>query len=809
MFYLFLGSAAVLAYVLVGYPVLLQLLVKLRGARPIRRADITPRLSFVISAYNEADVIRTKLENALELDYPDGAREIVVISDCSSDGTDDIVREFAERGVVLARMGERRGKTAGLNATVPSLSGEVVVFSDANAIYERDALRKLVRNFADDTIGYVTGEARYLKSGEAAADVGERAYWNYEIQMKRLETQLGSMVGGDGAIYAIRRTLWQALPEDAINDFLNPLQIVAAGWRGVYEPEAVCWEDTAGGTKTEYKRRVRIVSRSWRAVYQATGVLNPFKVGLFAWSLFSHKVLRWVSGVFAVGLGIGFAWLYAGWLVERPGPVLAITGALAALIAFTRRGRQAASMAAYFAVINVASLVGIYKGTIGRVSGVWSTPRETAARPVGVLLPIGPLFLIGCVVAVGAAAWYSVQEGRGAAIGLFWASVGALFYIYAFYPAMLAVLRVMARQPHDIGAIEPHVCLFVAANDEASVIAAKIRNALELEYPADRLDIVIASDGSTDGTNAIVKQFAPRVRLLEFAQRAGKISTIIKGIEAVTADIVVFSDANTFLDADAIRSLVRNFSDPSVGCVSGDVVLVGDRAMMGRSEDLYYRYERWMQLAESEIGSMIGADGALYAVRRQLFSAPMGDTILDDMAIPMGVLQKGYRVVIEPLATAHEQGVASAKEEFLRKSRVVAGAIQFLSRKDSSVPLWAPQVMLSLLSHKALRWLSPAFALCTFVSSLVIAGSSPTFTIVAFGELGLLGLGLAGCSPPLRRLPLVGLSHYFCLVQAAAAAGFVRGLTGRQSVLWRRFVRPPLAEASQATSGQGYEVIGR
>ena len=119
------------------------------------------------------------------------------------------------------------------------------------------------------SVGCVTGEARYLPGGNAVADVGERLYWNYEMQIKRLETALGSMVGGDGAIYAIRKSLWRTLPENAINDFLNPLQIVAAGWRAVYEPEAVCFEETAGGTRAEYRRRVRIVSRSWRAVFQA------------------------------------------------------------------------------------------------------------------------------------------------------------------------------------------------------------------------------------------------------------------------------------------------------------------------------------------------------------------------------------------------------------------------------------------------------------------------------------------------------------------------------------------------------------
>ena len=277
-----LVSIGVLAYVVAGYPLLLRLLVRARGAKHVRQADITPKLSFLISAYNEADVIRAKLANTLALDYPAERLEIVVISDCSDDGTDAIVQEFAARGVILARQAERRGKTAGLNATIPTLTGDIVVFSDANAMYDADALRKLVRNFADPAVGYVTGEARYLLNGQAAADAGERAYWGYEMELKRLETQLGSMVGGDGAIYAIRRRLWRTLPEDSINDFLNPLQIVEAGWRGVYEPQAICYEETSGGFKSEYKRRVRIVSRSWRAVFQAAGVLNPFRVGLFS-----------------------------------------------------------------------------------------------------------------------------------------------------------------------------------------------------------------------------------------------------------------------------------------------------------------------------------------------------------------------------------------------------------------------------------------------------------------------------------------------------------------------------------------------
>ena len=793
-------AVLVLAYVVAGYPLLLRLLVSLRGPRHVRQADITPALSFVISAYNEADVIRAKLRNALSLDYPADRREIVVISDCSDDGTDEIVREFAGQGVRLLRQEQRRGKTAGLNNAMPLLTGDIVVFSDANAMYEVDALRKLVRNFADDQVGYVTGEARYLLGAQDAADAGERAYWGYEMELKRLETQLGSMVGGDGAIYAIRRPLWRTLPDDAINDFLNPLQIVEAGWRGIYEPEAVCYEETSGRFKSEYKRRVRIVSRSWRAVFQAAGVLNPFRVGLFSWCLISHKVLRWNAGLFATAAAIAGATLLVESVLYWPLPSIGVIGTVAAAAALTAVGRRTVSMAAYFLLINAASLVGVAKGTFGRVSGVWSTPREQVVRPVGPLAPVGPLFLIGGTLVAALAVLVGHAFGVRAARVAFWGSLGALVYVYALYPLLLSLLRLVARRPITVSDFEPSVCLFIAANDEAAVIGAKLDNALSLDYPADKLQVVVVSDGSVDGTDDIVRGYAPRVRLIARSPRQGKITAINHGLESVTSDIVVFSDANTFLKRDAVRALVRNFASDEVGCVSGDVTLVGDRALLAKSEDLYYRYERWIQHAESDIGSMIGADGALYAIRRSLFVPRPEDTILDDMAIPMSIVRAGGRVVFEPAARAQEPGVESAMEEFSRKTRVVAGAMQFLARNDSSVPLSAPQVILSLVSHKALRWMSPAFALVLFVTSLMLTGSGDfhQYRAVWVISSAIMGFGMLGLLPGLRRVPLVGLSHYLCLVQAAAAVGFLRGLSGRQSVLWRRFTRGSADQRSAA-----------
>jgi cellulose synthase/poly-beta-1,6-N-acetylglucosamine synthase-like glycosyltransferase len=219
------------------------------------------------------------------------------------------------------------------------------------------------------------------------------------------------------------------------------------------------------------------------------------------------------------------------------------------------------------------------------------------------------------------------------------------------------------------------------------------------------------------------------------------------------------------------------------------VRLTGDRAALGPSEDLYYRYERWSQQAESDIGSMVGVDGALYAIRRSLFVSPPPDTILDDMAIPMGVIRAGYRVVFEPAARAYEQGSASAREEFARKIRVTAGAVQFLSRSESAVPIKAAQIMFSLFSHKVLRWLSPALGGMLFITSIILASSSPGYTAAVVAETGVLLVGLLGCVPAFRRAGVIALVHYFCLVQAAAAVGFLRGVSGRQSVLWQRFGR--------------------
>jgi len=790
-------SASLLGYILVGYPLLLRLVVWLRGPRAIAWRDITPRLSLVISAYNEAAVIGDKIENALALDYPADLREIVVVSDASDDETDAIVARYADRGVRLWRQPERRGKTAGLNTAVPHLTGDVVVFSDANAMYEPDALRKLVRNFADPAVGCVTGEARYRHETHGAADEGEGAYWNYEMLVKRLETATGSCVGGDGAIYAIRKELWQTLPEDGINDFLNPLQIVAAGWRGVYEPAAVCYEATAGATGKEYRRRVRIVSRSWRAVFQVSDVLKPWKVGFFAVSVLSHKVLRWWSGLFVFGVLVGAAGLVVPPLIAaQPAVWAAVAAALIAAMAIPPV-RRVLQVAWYFAVLNVASLVGVAKGSMGRVSGVWSTPRERELNDQAHLVDLWTFAALATMVLL--LAWLGVElESRPElARGLFWGSLALLVYLFLGYPLIIGTWRLFrSRVVPQAWPVTPTVCVLITAHNEEDVIEKKIENSLHLEYPADHFSIVVASDGSSDRTNAIARRYADRgVRLEAYPERRGKIATICDTVARIHEDIIVFTDANAFLKPDAVTALVRNFAHPRIGAVSGDVVLTGERAALARSEDMYYTYERWLQRVETELGSMVGVDGALYALRRELFVPPPPDTVLDDMAVPMAVIRRGHRVVFDTQAMAFEHGARSAWEEFSRKTRIVAGAVQFLKRGHRQIPWGAPQAVFSLLSHKVLRWLSPLVGALFVASCYGLREQGIVFEGLWWATVATLALGVLGCVPALRRLLPIGVCYYFCMVHLAAATGMLRGLIGGQQVAWQRFPRTPVSPA--------------
>jgi glycosyltransferase involved in cell wall biosynthesis len=306
--------------------------------------------------------------------------DIIVVSDCSDDDTDCIVTEYEPYGVRLLRMRERGGKTVGLNFAVPRAYGDVVIFSDANALYHRMVVRHLVRNFADSEVGCVTGESRY-EVDENAPDstASENLYWRYELALKWMESRIGSLVG---AIYAIRKALFRPMQPTDLSDFVNPLQIVAQGYRNVYEPEAISFEGGAESFEKEFRRKVRIVNRAWRGWWRVRQVLNPFRFGFFSLQVISHKLLRWLVLVFMAGAILANLMLLGHGKFYQALLMLQISFYALATIGWLQSRRQSISklfyVPYYFCLVNYASLLGIVSNYRGEKFAVWNTVRESS-----------------------------------------------------------------------------------------------------------------------------------------------------------------------------------------------------------------------------------------------------------------------------------------------------------------------------------------------------------------------------------------------------------------------------------------------
>ncbi len=371
-------------YTYAGYPILLWVLVRLRP-RPVRQADIVPSVSLIIAAHNEEVCIREKLENSLSLDYPREKLEIVVASDASTDGTNDIVAEYADRGIRLHAIQERRGKSYAQNATVGITSGEVLVFSDANSMYEPDAVKKLVRNFADARVGYVSGELRY-RTPRSAIGAGEGLYWRYETQIKRWESLTGNIINGNGAIYAVPRKHFIPVPEVTGADIWLPLAQIRRGLRTVHEPEALAYEETSLTAADEFGRKHRSIARALRVLSENLSVLNPLRHGLTSLKLLSHRHLRYLVPFFIIGilllnlllLDLPFFQVTMG--LQAAFYLFALVGAW-----FQAQGKRVLLFYApyYFCVVNLAALKGIARFLRGEKVQVWekaATTRVTSSE---------------------------------------------------------------------------------------------------------------------------------------------------------------------------------------------------------------------------------------------------------------------------------------------------------------------------------------------------------------------------------------------------------------------------------------------
>ncbi|MFQ5901249.1 MAG: glycosyltransferase family 2 protein, partial [Thermodesulfobacteriota bacterium] len=716
---LFWTSLIIILYVYVVYPFLL-ILVGLFRTKKVKRGDITPYVTLIISAFNEEGSIREKIDNSLSLDYPEDKLEIMVVSDCSTDNTDDIVREYESRGVVLLRQPERSGKTVGLNSAIKEANGEIIVFTDANALFNPDVIRMLIRNFNDPNVGCVTGESRYVEEKRSVSGSCESLYWNYENFIKSGEGRIDSVVGGDGAIYAIRKELYTPLLNTDISDIVNPLQIIMKGYRNIYEPEAISYEEAAATFGEEFQRKVRITNRAWYSLLRMKGLLNPLKYGFFSLQIISHRVLRWFIPFFLI------ATFFSNMAVLRDSPIYVLTFifqiclyslALAGHLFFRgnkKRKNIVFYVPYYFAMVNLASLIGVTKAFFGKVTVTWQPMRGEDVLEESIKK--GNLFLMlmtGVPVIFFIA--YLVPEIT------FWLSMLLVIYVYFGYPVILAIWALLNKNPVIKREILPEVTLLIAAYNEEEVIEEKIKNSLSLDYPRDKLKIVIASDGSDDKTVELVKEYEKDgIILYPYTVRMGKIKALNNTIPRIDTEIIFFSDANTMYQEDAVKKMVRSFYDESVGVVSGNVMLQSDHVGFGGPEKMYWRYEHFIHLKESQCGSMLEADGAMYSIRRALYRPVKDNTILDDFVIPMEIAKQGYRVVYEPEAIGLENTSPSIKAEFLRKIRITAGGIQAIKQREGVPGLKNGVLLFQYISHKFFRWMLPFFMLLLAFSNLFL-----------------------------------------------------------------------------------------
>lgn len=389
LFWLLMGLAA---YAYIGYPIALFVLSRL-FSRPIRKDDFTPSVSVIIAAYNEERDLPAKLDNMLLLDYPKEKLEIIVASDCSTDSTDEIVRKYSEHGVILNRQEMRLGKTWAQQQAAKNSSGEILVFSDATTIYQPDAIRKIVRSFADPEVGCVAGQLVYVDKASTAIGKGCQSYWSYEKFLKKCESRLGSLIGVSGCLYAVRRICQVRLSSQMIDDFVIATEIHLQGLRTVYEPEAISMEDTNKKGKDELRMRIRVISQTLRALNKYQEVFSLTRHGMFAFQMISHKALRYVVPFFLIGA------LVANWLLITESPIYYYTLLGQTTFYFSAFVGWAAerlkvkigplAIPYYFMLVNVASIAGILRFINGGTQVVWEPLRgaKTSAKKNAETLP--------------------------------------------------------------------------------------------------------------------------------------------------------------------------------------------------------------------------------------------------------------------------------------------------------------------------------------------------------------------------------------------------------------------------------------
>ena len=370
---------------------------------------------------------------------------------------------------------------------------------------------------------------------------------------------------------------------------------------------------------------------------------------------------------------------------------------------------------------------------------------------------------------------------------VFWGAAALIVYTFGGYAGWLWLRRCFRPRPVKSGACQPFISIVMVVRNEEAILEGKLKNLLELSYPPEACEIVVVSDGSTDGTNEILSEYArsERVRVILTAESRSKAAGLNDAVEVCRGEIVVFNDARQTIEADSLSLLAENFFDPSVGCVSGELML-GDpqRGETGQGLGLYWRFEKWIRELEAGSGSVVGATGALYAVRRELLVPVPPETILDDVFLPMQVVRQGFRVVFDPRARAWDSPNLGTSREFARKVRTLSGNYQLLQLAPwllgSSNPL-----RFEFVSHKLVRLVLP-FALLTLLVSTIFL-QQPLYRFALLAQVAFYVLSLVAMTRFKRGVVAAAADAAFTFValNMAAVVAFANFVTGRKAA-WSR-----------------------
>jgi glycosyltransferase involved in cell wall biosynthesis len=381
----FWSCVGAIGYTYVGYPILLLIISSLRP-RTIKRGDFWPSVTVIITAYNEERALAAKLENTLAIDYPKDRLEILVASDCSTDRTDEIVRTFEAQGVKLHRQPVRHGKTAAQNAAVAVATGDIILFSDATTKYSPDVLRQIVPNFADSTIGCVAGRLEYVDPSASAVGKGSMSYWNYELFLRRHESRACSLIGASGCLYAVRRSAYKPLRDEACSDFLIATIMVEQGLRAIFEPNALCTEETNYTSDKEMRMRIRVIAQTFSDLWHHRKTMNPLRSGFYGVELISHKVFRYLVPLFLIAilatslLLLGTSWFFT--LVVAAQVCFYLVAALGFLLETAGIHNRILALPQYFVLGNIAIVAAFLDFMRGERYARWDPIRETRTTDI-------------------------------------------------------------------------------------------------------------------------------------------------------------------------------------------------------------------------------------------------------------------------------------------------------------------------------------------------------------------------------------------------------------------------------------------